>query len=103
MQNIENDDHLPNDPVNKIEVPASTDPVNVPGIEPPAPQPAKQPRNQHLKVTEPKNKQFTARCTESDYALINKALKDNNCSDIVQLTLYAINLFKQDILTPFKT
>lgn len=103
MQNPENATHLINDAVENIEVLPSNQPVNVPGIDLPGQQPVPQPRNQHLKVNEPKNKQFTARCTESDFALISKALKDNNCSDIVQLTLFAINLFKKDFLTPFKT
>lgn len=103
MLNNENADHSKDDAVENIEVLPSTEPVNVPGIELPGQQPAKQPRNQHLRVNEPKNKQFTARCTETQFAIINKALNDNDCDDIVQLTLYAIKLFKNDCLTPFKS
>ena len=68
----------------------------------PAPKPANQPRNQHLKVDEPKNRQFSARCTESEYRIIQQAMAANGCTDIVRLMLYSINLHKQDLLTPFK-
>ncbi|MGN7988679.1 hypothetical protein ACTJKC_15125 [Pedobacter sp. 22226] len=72
------------------------------GIDLPTPQPAKQPRNQHLKVDEPKNKQFTARCTESEHEAISAAMAANGCTDIVRLMLFSINLHKRDLFSSFK-
>jgi hypothetical protein len=79
--------------------PGAADPV--PGIDLPAPS-AKQPRNQHLKVAEPKNKQFAARATESQYNDINAAMQANGCKDIVELMLFSMALHQKDILSPFK-
>lgn len=76
--------------------------VPVAGIELPAPQAAKQPRNQHLKVAEPKNQQLSGRATQSEYDLIQQAMKANGCADIVRLMLFSLNLHKQDIFSPFK-
>lgn len=76
--------------------------VTVPGIDLPAPETAKQPRNQQFKVPEPKNRQFTGRCTKTEYNIIQQVMKANNCTDIVRLMLFSINLHKQDLLTPFK-
>ena len=74
----------------------------VPGDDTPAPETAKQPRNQHLKVAEPKNKQFAARATESQYNIITAAMRANHCRDIVDLMLFSINLHKNDIFSSFK-
>jgi hypothetical protein len=73
-----------------------------PGIELPAPQPAKQPRNQHLKVAEPKDKQFAARATANQHLAITAAMQANGCRDIVELMLFSMDLHRKDILTPFK-
>ena len=80
--------------------PIETD--TVPGIELPAPKSAKQPRNQHLRVAEPKDKAFAARCTQSEFDTITKAMQANGCTDIVRLMLLSIDLHKKDFLTPFK-
>nr|WP_276898471.1 hypothetical protein [Pedobacter kyonggii] len=82
-----------------IAVDVVTNPV--PGID--LPQPTKQPRNQHLKVEEPKNRQFTARCTESEHTLISAVMTANGCTDIVRLMLFSIKLHKKDVFTSFKT
>lgn len=84
-----------------IAVDVVADPV--PGIDLPTPQLAKQPRNQHLKVDEPKNRQFTARCTESEHTLISAVMTANGCTDIVRLMLFSIKLHKKDVFTSFKT
>ncbi|MFD2581516.1 hypothetical protein ACFSR6_03380 [Pedobacter vanadiisoli] len=72
------------------------------GIELHQVQPVKQPRNQHLKVDEPKNRQFTARCTESEHRLISAAMAANGCADIVRLMLFSINLHRKDVFSSFK-
>lgn len=73
-----------------------------PGIELPAPPTPKQPRNQHLKVDEPKNRQLGGRATETEYNLIQQAIKANGCSDIVRLMLLSIKYHQSDLLSPFK-
>jgi hypothetical protein len=83
-----------------IAVEVVADPV--PGIDLPKPQPVKQPRNQHLKVDEPKNKQFTARCTDSEHELISAAMAANGCKDIVRLMLFSIKLHKSDVFSSFR-
>jgi hypothetical protein len=72
------------------------------GIELPAQKSGKQPRNQHLKVAEPKDKQLGGRATQTEFDLIQRAMKANGCTDIVRLMLFSINLHQKDILTPFK-
>lgn len=73
----------------------------------PDPIPAKQPRNQHLKVEIPKNKQFTGRATESEYNRINKALqlrkRPDQPYDIVRFCLDMMNHIEADFLQTFKT
>ena len=80
----------------------SVEAVPVTGIDLPAPQTVKQPRNQHLRVEAPKNKQFSARCTEQEHQIISSAMRANGCTDIVQLMLYSIKLHKKDIISSFK-
>lgn len=77
-------------------------PVPVSAAETATPETVKQPRNQHLKVDQPKSRQFTARCTQEEYDQINDAMKANNRTDIVRLMLFSINLHKNDLFTSFK-
>ncbi len=72
------------------------------GIDLPTPEPAKQPRNQHLKVADPKDRQFAARATAGQHAEITAAMQANGCKDIVELMLFSMKLHRKDILTPFK-
>lgn len=74
--------------------------VPTPGIELPAP-PIK--RNQHLTVSDPKNKQLTGRCTESEHAKLTAVMAANGCADIVRLMLFSLNLHDNDFFTSFKT
>lgn len=76
--------------------------VRVPGIELPAPPAAKQPRNQHLKVAEPKSEQFAGRATKTEYDLIQQVMKANGCTDIVRLMLLSIKYHQKDVLSSFK-
>lgn len=72
------------------------------GTDVPTLEAAKQPRNQHLKVANPKNQQFTARCTEQDYQAIKSAMVANGCRDLVELMLFSMNLHRNDFLSSFK-
>lgn len=103
MDNHENEDKGLDTPMSENENTPNKEAGTVPAQPAPAPMPANQPRNQHLKVDEPKNRQFSARCTESEYKIIQQAMTANGCPDIVRLMLYSINLHSQDLLTPFKT
>ncbi len=76
--------------------------VQVQGIGLPAPQTAKQPRNQHLKVEEPKKMQFGGRATQSEHDLIQQVMKANGCTDIVRLMLLSIKYHENDLLSSFK-
>lgn len=100
-ENVEENEVLPTDQ-HIQESRATPETVPAPGIELPGLPTAKQPRNQHLKVDQPKNKQFTARCTEAEAQKINAAMVANGKTDIVRLMLYAMDLFGNDFFTSFK-
>lgn len=59
-------------------------------------------RNQHLKVDEPKNKQFTARATETEAARIMACLTAQG-GDIVRVFLKMLDYIEADWLQTFKT
>lgn len=102
MDNPENTIVVKDNEVNPHKTPESETSVPVAGIELPAPQAGKQPRNQHLKVAEPKDKQFAARATATQHAEITAAMQANGCKDIVELMLFSMRLHRKDFLTPFK-
>lgn len=73
---------------------------------------AKKPRNQHLKVDDPKNQQVTGRCTENELFLIKKAvaarkkqlsLTENKPFDAVRLLIDLIKKNNNDFLSSIKT
>ncbi len=72
----------------------------------------KKPRNQHLKVEEPKNQQVTGRCTENESFLIKKAvaarkkqlgLTENKPFDAIRLLIDLIKKNNSDFLSSIKT
>lgn len=69
--------------------------------------PARIPRNQHLKVPEPKNRQFTGRATEAEFNRINAGLQARKRGpetyDIVRFCLDMMNHIEGDIFQTFKT
>lgn len=88
------------------ETPATTEHDVVPapgaGLELPAPVPDKQPRNQHLKSDDPKNKQFTARATETEAIRINACLQAQG-GDIVRTFLKMMDYIEADVFQTFRT
>jgi hypothetical protein len=84
---------------------------DVPLIKQDDPTPIEKVRNQHLKVENPKNHQFTGRATASEAEIIKRALQarkkqlgidENGKYDIVRLALDTIKHIKKDIFSSLK-
>jgi hypothetical protein len=79
----------------------------IPTVPETLPEPVPTPRNQFLKVPEPKNKQFTGRATQAESDRIEAAIKarkrDGSTYDIVRFALDMMDYIEDDILQTFKT
>lgn len=78
------------------------EPVSAPAL------PGRQPRNQHLKIADPKSRQFTGRATEAEFARISRAIEvrkqgKTGTYDIVRLALEMLDYIEADIFQTFKT
>ena len=68
---------------------------------------SKKRENNHLKVENPKSKQFTGRATQAEYDRINDVIdlhkKPGATYDIVRLVLDMIDHIENDVFQTFKT